>query len=137
MKYKDAVLWSIAAARLKYEDLKTGVLNIIQDKNLPLALRWKIASDNQWALDIGPWCSDADFLDKYYYNPPICWYDDFGIDRHQTANFFDIMEDEWIEADWIKENPAAPYEKSETWTSVEDTMEAILQSGLKGFVNDW
>lgn len=109
--------------------LQQEYLQYIANKEIPLEDRWNVFAEApyEWKHH----CSYIEHFDveEKLQNGSICWYDDFFIDRYQTVNLADFVED--LRGD--------NYDSEERWPEelISEFMEEVLDKNLGSFVNDW
>jgi hypothetical protein len=114
------------------ENLRADLVLCLTDTSIPLDTRWSAFLSSEDILPIWPWIDRP--MDIY----SDCLYDDFCIERHQTATYAEIDEQVCQNSTTEGEEPGyqaefwdACYAKRDLWR------EAVLASGYSGFVYDW
>jgi hypothetical protein len=113
----------------------------LTDKNIPLDERWETYKEVAKLLPI-----NYDYIDNAFEKilGDISLYDEFNIDRYQTARYVDQVEG--LEDDLAYEEeqaaitfaePREPYTPRFTREQLNEIKEYVLASGTQGFIYDW
>lgn len=126
-------------------EMKKEIWEIYTDAELPLAERWYFFKNVPSELR-----EEDIFIYRFYEwedkNGRIEWYDTFVYDRHRSVDFIDMIEDTiasyFYDEDGVivtgeELNKALDAMKPFTPENLDSFKEAVLKSGLHGFIFDW
>ncbi len=131
LPYLNAEIDRFARQRVQ---LAEDVKRYIARKDVRLDLRWNtyVTACNARLLEYAEWQQSLPTLDRLDVN----WYDDFYIDRYQTVDWPELVNDQILCKD------EDPEDVDEEWAAkffplADQIKEEILATGYAGFSNDW
>ena len=118
----ESLLMEARALQLKIDSFTVKVKEILANPNISLDDKEKILRNTDIDISHG-WMLDIKKLD----GTEVCWYDDFYIERRETAYITDIIDqarDKVVDEEWTKEE-------------ADHIIKELLNSGYTNFVYDW
>jgi hypothetical protein len=113
----------------------------LTDKTVPLDERWAAYKEVAELLPI-----NSDYTGNVFEKilGDISLYDEFNIDRYQTARYVDQVEGLEDDLDWAEEEvdvtyaqPREVYVPAYNREQITQIKEEVLASGTQGFIYDW
>jgi hypothetical protein len=133
-----------AALKIK-DDLDNCICRLVNtyfvDQSVPLDERWEVYTKVSTLLPI-----NSDYVGNVFEKVlgDISLYDEFNIDRYQTALYVDQVESLECDLEYAEEEANVTYaEPREVYVpaynrkQITQIKEAVLASGTQGFIYDW
>lgn len=127
-----SILDDIISYKNSPNELKDRAISYITDGSIPLMDRWETFKEmpNDWHIHEN-WLQHFD-SEKLLVNSEISWYDDVYVERYETVDMIELVDDRLC--DRLSEDPNV-YENPETILNA--FREEIMAKNLGSFVFDW
>lgn len=130
----DTILEVLRNVDEQKEVLVNDVQNIIKNIAIPLDQRWNLFVSAQAYMPYSGWVMHFDCLEV---DNDFNWYDDFNIERHETVELIDIVEEILDDKKWYTDHPSDDHGAKWLTFNLDVFKEEILQRGMRGFIFDW